>query len=210
MTKKIELVGGGEVLVDDEDFENLNQFKWIKTKGGGNTIYAIRTVPYASKSGRYIVRMHRVIMGMCPKDGRIVDHVDGNGLNNCRSNLRITSNSVNCQNQRSRTKKNRTGFIGVTEHKRGKIWRAEIGVNMNRLFLGMFGSPTEAGQAYDKAALFYFGKHAKINFPIELYPVVNAPSSIMISLSEDERKQLGSSIEDVKYSLFGNSKGCSS
>ena len=163
--KTIGLPHGYETRVDDDDYERLIGKRWLCCDFHG--------LPYvvANCDGE-LVRMHREILGCVKGDGKIVDHIDGNTLNNTKSNLRIATNSVNIQNQRNRSKKNRTGFIGVTPHlhgkwKQGGKWRAEIGYRMHRIFLGFFDSPEKAGEAYDRAAIFYFGENARTNFGVE-------------------------------------------
>lgn len=91
--KRIQLTQGKFALVDDADFEWLNQWLWhVADKDKDNSCYAIRHL------GRTKIGMHRVIM-QAPKN-RQVDHRDGNGLNNCRNNLRMCTHSENLQNQR--------------------------------------------------------------------------------------------------------------
>jgi hypothetical protein len=208
MSKEIKLRGGGKTIVDDNDFEMLNQYKWSKLANGNNNnqYYAIRLEKCIGRKGAYIVRMHREIMRLKKGDKQIIDHIDGNGLNNCKSNLRITTASINCQNQRSRTKKNRTGYIGVTKQKNGK-WRSEIGFEMSRLFLGIFDTPINAAKAYDNAAIFYFGSQANTNFPISQYTTIKIPLSIVFKLTEKEREMSISSVENLRHLLFANPDG---
>jgi hypothetical protein len=112
--KTIQLSNGGEALVDDEDFERLNQFKWRNSKTPNN-LYA--------ESGAFL-RMHRLIMN-CP-DGLIVDHIDGDGLNNQKSNLRICSHQDNICNTRKTPGKFASDYKGVTKPKWDNRWQATI------------------------------------------------------------------------------------
>lgn len=110
--KTISLTKGKIALVDDDDYEELIKFKWC-TLVGKHTFYAIRK---SYKDGRRInLGMHRVIMNT-PND-LIVDHIDGNGLNNCKTNLRNTTIRGNAQNRHDITK---SIYPGVAWHKKTK------------------------------------------------------------------------------------------
>jgi hypothetical protein len=150
--KKIKLTRGRCALVDDQDFEYLNQWKWFY----GNHGYAQRRL---GKRGR-MLGMHRVIMGE-PK-GFLVDHIDGDGLNNCRSNLRVATHAQNLCN-RGKNSNNTSGFKGVNWHKNAKKWAAAIMVNRRSHHLGLFSDVQEAAKAYDIAALELHGEFARLN-----------------------------------------------
>lgn len=138
-------------LVDDEDYEWLNQWKWFYHNYG----YAVRI----DKHTHRLVLMHREII-KTPKNMK-TDHHDGNGLNNQKINLRICTNSENMCN-RGKTKYNLSGFKGVT--KQGTRWRAAIEINQKTKKLGCFSTPEDAAHAYDKAAQELHGEFAKTNF----------------------------------------------
>jgi hypothetical protein len=163
--KEIKLTQGKVALVDDEDFEYLNRFKWQAAKKR-HTFYAVRTV------NRISIRMHRVIMNY--PLGFEVDHKNGNGLNNTRNNLRICSRRQNSFNVPCRSI---SGFKGVGKDKNG--YQSAITVNGKRIYLGWYFDPIEAAKKYDLAALKYFGKFAYLNFP-QSFPQrqqANAPDS---------------------------------
>jgi hypothetical protein len=155
--KKIELTQGEFALVDDEDFEELNKHKWHAHKEGG-IFYAVRRVPCSSKGSK--VRMHRQIMRV--SYGIILDHIDGNGLNNQKSNLRICTTSQNQMNS-SKRKDNTSGFKGVRWHKKTKKWEARIWVNNKWKYLGHHVTPEVAACAYNEAAKKYYGEFANLN-----------------------------------------------
>lgn len=160
--KEIQLTQGMVALVDDADFDYLNQWKWSLCKIGNNN-YAARSkkIPKTRRSVSF--RMHRIILDV-PK-GLYVDHIDGNGLNNQRSNLRICTNQDNARNQPAR--KNVTSqFKGVGWHKDHNKWRAYITDMHKAIHIGMFKSEKEAALAYDKRAKELFGEFARLNFPI--------------------------------------------
>ena len=156
--KIIKLTKDKECVVDDEDYDYLNQFKWytLVTKdkySGREKFYALRKV------SRKNLLMHRDIM-KCPT-GYVVDHGDGNTLNNQKNNLRICTYSQNLQNQKSYKLK----YKGVyTENKKEKIFfKSSIYVKGKSISLGCFKTPETAAYAYNKAAEFYFKEYAYIN-----------------------------------------------
>lgn len=106
--------------------------------------------------------MHRFILDL-KKEDPDVDHKDGNGLNNQRSNLRTATRAQNARNRRIRTD-NTSGFKGVTWRKDLGKWNAFIEIKTKRIHLGYFTDPMEAACAYDMAAVKYFGEFAHCNF----------------------------------------------
>lgn len=142
--KKIALTKGKYAIVDDEDFEWLNQFKWAGDK------YATRVTS---------VRMHTLIMN--PPKGKVVDYINGDSLDNRRCNLRIATIGQNSQNS-SKQLNRQSKYKGVCGKR--KIWRANIACNKKKYSLGSFKSEIHAAMAYDIAAADLFGEFAKLNF----------------------------------------------
>jgi len=144
-------------IVDDEDFEKLNQFKWCYSSQG----YATRNI---SKHREHIahLKIHRVIMGA--KKGEIVDHINRNPLDNRKQNLRICTYAENLRNSQKQHN-NTSGYIGV--HKkfknREKCWYAQIGYNTKKIYIGVFKTKEEAAIAYNKKAKELFGDFAVLN-----------------------------------------------
>src|SRR6185436_6634560 len=107
-------------LIDDDDYGFVSSLKWHVQKQPGDIYYAI-----AYDNGE-IVRMHRVLTDA--EDGQLVDHIDGNGLNNQKSNLRTCSHAENMKNRRS-SKNGTSRYVGVSWDSNAKKWRADIGHN---------------------------------------------------------------------------------
>lgn len=158
--KKIPLTQGLFTLVDDDDYPYLSQFSWYAKSSGGDTFYAYRSVGSYEKYKKVI--MHREIMN--PPDGLIVDHIDGNGLNNQKSNLRICTHAENMHNRRM-NRENTSGYKGVCFAKNMNKWLAQIVVGGKKIKIGYYDDLLEAARAYDVAAVHYFGGFANINFP---------------------------------------------
>ena len=156
--KTIELTQGQVALVDDDDYEWLNQWKWC-AHWQGLRWYAVRRAPTIDGK-QYKIRMHRVVIDAQP--GQQVDHKDRDGLNNRRDNLRLCTNS---QNQANRGKQAgcSSKFKGVTWHKQTGKWQARIRVHRKGIYLGVFDDEVEAGRAYDDAAIEHFGEFARLN-----------------------------------------------
>jgi len=148
MAKLIPLTQGKFAIVDDDNFDRLNQYKWYAwSKGRGYPYYALRNV--SRKQGRGIIRMHREILDI-PTD-LIPDHKDGNGLNNQRSNLRVVNNSLNLHNQHKPKAGTSSAHLGVSWNKINKKWIAQIQINKKYRYLGSFEKEIEASNAYLQA-----------------------------------------------------------
>lgn len=157
--REIILTQGKVALVDDADYEYLNQWKWHAHKRG-NTFYAVRKAPRVNGK-QSAIQMHQMIIGNGIDS---IDHRDGNGLNNTRANLRLATHQQNMFNKRIH-KDNTSGLKGVSWHKPSDKWQAQIGVGGKQKYLGSFATPEEAGRAYDAAALEYHGEFAYLNIP---------------------------------------------
>ncbi len=152
--KHIPLTKGKFAIVDEKDYERLSRYRWHAI--------CIRGHWYARRyAGRGAIMMHREIMD-APQD-KCVDHVDGNGLNNRRCNLRLCTQQQNMQNRRPllRTSK----FKGVSYYKSTEKWHAEITYWGKKTYIGSFDDEIEAAKAYDRKAIELFGEFAYLNFP---------------------------------------------
>lgn len=147
--------GAGVALVDDEDYERLSEFTW-KANRRGKTIYAIR-----STDRHHHVKMHRDVLGFGIGDPG-VDHINGNGLDNRKKNLRVATPVQNGANSRPRTD-SASPFKGVTFHKGDGQWHARIRVDGDQHFLGAYESERDAAIAYNGAARALSGDRAWLN-----------------------------------------------
>jgi len=159
--KEIKLTRGRVALVDDEDYEYLNQWKW-KVTIGSNTEYAIRvkSIYVDGKRVRKLVIMHRLILN-APSNMQ-VDHVNHNGLDNRRCNIRLATMS---QNNSNRKAYGVSKFLGVYFYKPRQVWRARLKINGKLIELGHFKIEEDAAKSYDVAAKKYHGEFANLNFP---------------------------------------------
>ena len=151
MTKAIPLTKGKFTIVDDEDYEKLIVHKWYCSISKDGTPSACRR----EHGTRKFVYMHRQIVAS--PDGKIVDHKDGDTLNNTRSNLRVCGKSENNMNKRL-LRTNTSGVRGVHWHKRFGKWQARIGLNNKKIHLGYFDNIRDAEDAYQKAEEAFFGE----------------------------------------------------
>lgn len=156
--KTIELTKGFCTLVNSENYDWLSGFKWYADNSAKYSTYVLRA-DYSSGNLKKI-RMHRLIMRA--KKGFVVDHIDGNGLNNQKSNLRVCSRKLNSYNSRL-SSCNTSGYKGVHLIKGRHKYRAYIGHGKDRWNLGCFNCKHEAGEAYNKAAIKRYGEFAKLN-----------------------------------------------
>ncbi|MGB8225875.1 MAG: AP2/ERF family transcription factor, partial [Sedimentisphaerales bacterium] len=190
--RKIYLTKGKYAMVSPEDFEEVNKHKWRVVNNHNETYYAVRmTYPCGRKK---LVMMHREIMKLPPFDsfggsavlttgkaqdrlaggrpfdsahgrGRLViDHGDGDGLNNTRENLSIVTAAENSYNRRKCKNECSSRYKGVSREKKSNRWRAIINYKGIPIRLGYFDNEIEAAKAYDEAAKELYREYAKLNF----------------------------------------------
>lgn len=158
---KVQLTQNMWAIVDDEDYEYLNQFKWFAWKGN-HVYYALRHPP-RDKRTQKTIRMHRDILKLVDGDGVIVDHINRDGLDNRKCNLRIVPHQINIINSGLRIT-NKSGYIGVSWDKRVKKWNATLCFNGKKIYCGYFDDKILAAYKRDECALKYFGEYATLNF----------------------------------------------
>jgi len=151
----IPLTQGKYAVVDAADYERAAPFSWHASNSGA------RTYAYSNMNGK-TVSLHRFLMN-APK-GLVVDHIDHDGLNDRRSNLRVCTQRQNLYNSRPKGKSSR--FKGVCWDKARKRWVVYIRHGGRTRFVGHFTDEIEAAKAYDRAAAELFGEYAYLNFPV--------------------------------------------
>lgn len=144
---------GHVFLIDEADFPVVRQHRWW-AKPGHTTTYIQTNID------RRTVRLHRLLLNAAP--GRVVDHINLNGLDNRRENLRLCTDGQNKANGRLR-RDNTSGYRGVYWNSSANKWQAYISVNSKRLYLGVYSDPWAAAIAYNEAALRHFGEFARTN-----------------------------------------------
>lgn len=162
---RVKLTQNRIAKIDKCDSHLVACIKWYPITGKDGQTYAYANSQYSPTLKKRIsppIRMHRLIMNA--KSGQIVDHINGNGLDNRRSNLRFVNNSQNSQNQRTHKDKMHSKYKGVTyitsKQYRRKRWKVVIGINSKSIYLGAFMTEKEAAIAYRQAAKIFHGEYA--------------------------------------------------
>jgi hypothetical protein len=166
--RKIDLGDDVYTIVDQDVYYRLGHHKWHLRGSNAKKFYAVRDVKTGPGRTKQL-GLHREIMNE-PK-GLLVDHKNGNSLDNRIANLHSATWSENAQN---RPKKQNTSsrFKGVSFHKQYKKWGATICYQGKNILLGWFVNEIDAAKAYDRAALKYYGEFAKVNFAAEPKPAL--------------------------------------
>ena len=160
MTKKLILTNGSIALVDDKDFQEVSMYSWYLLKGG----YAART---GSRPGEpHTILLHHVVTDTDYK--YIVDHINGNSLDNQKGNLRAVTIQQNNFNRAKCKNKKSSKYKGVCWSKHKNLWVASIKINKKSIRLGYFNFEIDAATAYNEKAKVLFGEYARLN---------NAPSN---------------------------------
>lgn len=154
---EIPLTQGMVALIDEEDYAHLNQWKWHILRVE-KLCYAARSIKDGENGGTIL--MHRQLLNV--PNGKEIDHKDGNGLNNCRSNLRICNHQQNHYNLRNQVNTSSI-YKGVHWDKDKHKWRASLKVEGKIKRLGRFKDEALAALAYNQAATKYFGEYARLN-----------------------------------------------
>jgi len=158
--RRIYLGEGAWTILDQQDYCRLGYFKWTVI-GNDGKFYAIRNVK-VGQIKTATIRLHREIMNA--PDSLLVDHKNGDGLDNRRDNLRLATRSQNqCNKPKIKTKAT-SQYVGVNFEKSRGQWAARIKHNNKQIWLGRFDSEIDAAKVYDEAAKKYHGEFARLNF----------------------------------------------
>jgi hypothetical protein len=161
-TIRIPLGDNKFALIEEEDYPLVSQYPWHAYRTKWN-VYAGTTVRLAGGENRTLL-LHRLLLGAKP--GEEVDHIDLDGLNCTRKNLRLASHLQNVWNQRRKIT-NTSGYKGVYLVRGRNVWHARIRDHGRQIHLGYFVDPVEAARAYDAKAREIAGEFARLNFPEE-------------------------------------------
>lgn len=143
-----------EVIVDSEDYNELIKYKWFYNKKSKYHGYIAAII-----NGKRVY-LHNFLMK--PSIGYVVDHINGNILDNRRCNLRICTQKENIKNQKIR-RNNTSGYKGVHFNKKLKKWCARYSLNNKRKHIGYYNTPKEAAIAYNEKTLEHYGEFARLN-----------------------------------------------
>ncbi len=179
--RRIKLTQGQYAIVDAWMYEELNKYQWYAHKGK-TTYYAYRAARIDEKRKSKNVKMHEEVMKLQKTDDRrlktedqkyVIDHINGDGLDNRSANLRVATYSQNSQNRRKSRKGCGSKYKGVWLDKRTRRWRAQICFEGTKKHLGYYDDEAGAARAYDRAAVRYHEEFAKLNFPQHLNYGIN-------------------------------------
>lgn len=145
-------------LIDDADFDSVSKYDWYPQLGRRSRIPVMRHILSPGKHDTEF--LHAFLMNAAG-----VDHIDGNPLNNQRSNLRLATAGQNAQNAGKRKDARTSLFKGVHFRTRSQRWTAQIQAERSKRHIGYYDTEIEAARAYDDAARLLFGEFARLNFP---------------------------------------------
>ena len=160
------------VLIDAEDYDLVKDYTWCYIKGY-NTPYAQSTIWRPNKKQKQkSLLMHRLILGLEEGDKKYVDHINHNGLDNRRCNIRVVTCHQNLANQKAK-KGAVSKYKGVHWSLSTNRWRVSIKTEEKRHYVGVYKNEKQAARAYDKEALDFYGPFALVNFQV---PRINGRS----------------------------------
>jgi hypothetical protein len=167
--RRIKLTQGKFAIVDPEDYAWLSQYKWYARKSG-QVYYAGRS--FNINGRKFNPQMHReIILRHCPNARSlrqydlVIDHINNNGLDNRKVNLRIVTQKQNCWNSRAKFASRSSCYKGVSWCSRTRKWVSKISVAGKSVHLGYFDNEIDAARAYDTAAKKHRGQYAYLNSP---------------------------------------------
>lgn len=163
---EIKLTKGKVAIIDEEDWELVKNYSWHYQSSSCGEGYAIGWITVNGE--RRHILMHRFILDIIDQPNVVSDHRDGNGLNNRRSNLKITIQPNNCLAKHRKNRRNKSGYNGVVWNPNNCNWRARVRFRGKTTEVGSFDDKIEAARAYDTLAKQLFGEFfVNLNFPDE-------------------------------------------
>ena len=159
--RRIRLTQNKYAIVDPEDYPRLAKRKWYAAKGH-NTFYAVSGKWSKIQKRRVEIRMHRFIIN--PPPHLCVDHINHNGLDNRKANLRLATHAQSMRNRKKFARSATSKYKGISWDASTKKWAASIQAYNRKRHLGCFNNEIDAAKAYDKAARKYHGEFAALNF----------------------------------------------
>jgi hypothetical protein len=160
--RRIPLSQGKYAIVDPDDHDRLSRHKWYASPGH-HTYYAVRGQWSPILKKRLNIAMHREVIDV--PDDLFVDHINHNGWDNRKANLRPATAADNARNARHPRINTTSKYRGIWYNKRKKRWRAGISLKGKTIHLGYFRKEIDAAKAYDKTAKKHYGQFAILNFP---------------------------------------------
>lgn len=206
MSKQIWLGGkhgsiiGNYAIVDDEDYEELNKYKWFVIKYD----YKMQPAYYVKRNNKYrqkprSIRMHRQVMNIINDSELQVDHINHNGLDNRKENLRLCTEIQNKANYRNRIHPvSNCNYKGVSKDRKGQ-YRSYIMQNYRQICLGTYKTAEEAATAHDIKALELHGEFAYLNFPEKDYVNIIPPTRLDKKLPSTGHRNISYSNKDKRY-----------
>jgi len=158
--KEIQLTQGYVALIDDEDYDMVNFFSWRVMIRKTNIYVGTQACRINKKAVTML--LHQLVLHNTP-EGYEIDHIDGNALNNQKSNLRIVTHTQNMKNTRKSSGGVTSKYKGVFKPSGVRKYKVLITVDKKVIYLGYYKDELEAARVYNEAALKYFGEYAKIN-----------------------------------------------
>jgi len=152
---KLKLTNGKYTLIDKKFYDKVKNYKWRQDSLAGHVVITI-----GKKGHRKLLRLHRLIINV--KDGELVDHINGNVLDNRLKNLRLANKSKNAMN-RGKQRNNTSGYKGVSFNKQMNMWQAQLVANKIKRLNSFFKTKKEAAIAYNNAAIKFHKEFARLN-----------------------------------------------
>jgi len=149
--------------VDPADYKRLRKYEWVAEKKGTNSFYARRRAPGGKGKKWKLISLHQEIIKAPP--GMVIDHINHDGMDNRRANLRAATHSQNLYNRKKRSGATQSKYKGIYWRKKTGRWEVRIMFEKKAIHLGRFRSEIDAARAYDRGAMKYHGEFACLNFP---------------------------------------------